>query len=45
MDDILEITKTNRSLLLSTLLSLVNNLDGEGKKNEMQEYFAYMKDE
>jgi hypothetical protein len=45
MDGILELPKRNRSLLLSTLLSLVNNLDDEAKKNEMQYYLACMKHE
>ncbi len=31
MDDILELPKRNRSLLLSTLLPLVNNLDYDAK--------------
>ena len=45
MDDILELTKRNRSLLLGTLLPLVNNLDGDAKRNEMQDYLACMKHE
>jgi hypothetical protein len=32
MDNILELPKRNRSLLLSTLLPLVNNLDGDAKR-------------
>ena len=45
MDNILELPKRNRSLLLSTLLPLVNNLDGDAKRNEMQDYLACMKHE
>ena len=33
MEGILELPKRNRSLLLSTLLPLVNNLDGDAKRN------------
>jgi len=36
MDNFLELPKRNRSLLLSTLLPLVFNLDGDSKRNEMQ---------
>jgi hypothetical protein len=35
IDGILELPRRNRSLLLSTLLPLVNNLDGEAKRNKM----------
>jgi len=45
MDNILELPKRNRSLLLSTLLPLVNNLDGDAKRNEMQDYLSCMKHE
>jgi len=45
MDGITELPKRNRSLLLITLLLLVNNLDGEAKRNEMQNYLACMKHE
>ena len=45
MDGILELPKRNRSLLLSTLLPLVNNLDGDAKRNEMQDYLSCMKHE
>ena len=45
MDGIIELPKRNRSLLLSTLLPLVNNLDGDAKRNEMQDYLACMKHE
>ncbi len=44
-DGILELPKRNRSLLLSTLLPLVDNLDGDAKRNEMQDYLACMKHE
>ena len=37
MDNILELFKRDRSLLLSTLLPLVNNLDGDAKRSEMQD--------
>ncbi len=40
MDDIVKLPKRNRSLLPSTLLPLVNNLDNEGKRNDMQSYLA-----
>ncbi len=43
MDGILDLLKRNRLLLLGTLLPLVNNLDGEAKRNEMQDYLACMK--
>jgi len=45
LDGILELPKRNRSLLLSTLLPLVDNLDGDAKRNEMQDYLACMKHE
>jgi hypothetical protein len=45
MDNILELPQRNRSLLLSTLLPLVNNLDGDAKRNEMQDYLSCMKHE
>jgi hypothetical protein len=45
MDGILELPKRNRSLLLSTLLPLVNNFDGDAKRNEMQDYLSCMKHE
>ena len=45
MDNILELPKRNRSLLLSTLLPLVNNLDGDAKRNEMLDYLSCMKHE
>ncbi len=45
LDGILELPKRNRSLWLSTLLPLVNNLDGDANKNEMQDYLACMKHE
>jgi hypothetical protein len=45
MDTILELSKRNRSLLLSALLPLVNNLDGEAKRNEMHDYLACIKHE
>ena len=45
MDGFLELPKRNRSLLLSTLLSLVNNLHGDSKRNKMQNYLACMKHE
>ena len=45
MDNVLELPKRNRSLLLSTILPLVNNIDGEAKRNEMQNYLSYMKHE
>ena len=45
MDGILELPKRNRSLFINTLLPLVNNLDGEAKMNEMQDYLACMKHE
>ena len=45
MDDILEIPKRNRSLLLSTLLPSVENLDDEVKISEMHNYLACMKHE
>jgi hypothetical protein len=37
MDNILELPKRNRSLLLSTLLPLVYNLDNDANRNEMQD--------
>ncbi len=43
MDDILELLKRNRSLLLCTLLPLVQSLDRDAKRNEMQDYLACMK--
>jgi hypothetical protein len=45
MDGILELSKRNRSLLLNTLLLLVNNLDGDAKSNKMQGYLYCMKNE
>ncbi len=45
MESILEIPKRNRSLLLSTLLPLVHNLDDDAKRNEMQDCLACMKHE
>ena len=45
MDVILELPKINRSLLLSTALPLVNNLDSEATRNEMQDYLDCMKHE
>jgi hypothetical protein len=45
MDRILELPKRNRSLLLNTLLPLVYKLDGDAKKNEMQDYLSCMKHE
>ncbi len=45
LDGILELPKRNRSLLLSILLPLVNNLDGDAKRNEIQDYLACMKHE
>ena len=43
LDGILELPKRNRTLLLSTLLPLVNNLDGDAKRNEMLDYLSCMK--
>ena len=45
VDGIVELPKRNRSLLLSTLLPLVKNLDGDAKRNEMQNYLSCMKHE
>ena len=45
MDNILELPKRNRTLLLSTLLPLVNNLDGDAKRNEILDYLSCMKRE
>ncbi len=45
MDNILELPKRNRSLLLSTLLPLDYNLDDDAKRNEMQDYLSCMKHE
>ena len=45
MDGIVGLPKRNRSLSLITLLPLVNNLDGEGKRNGMQNYLASIKRE
>ena len=45
MDDILELPKRNRSLLLSTLLPLVYNLDSDAKGNEIHDYLSCMKHE
>ena len=36
MDGIVELSKRNRSLLLITVLPLVNNLDSDAKRSEMQ---------
>ncbi len=43
VEGIVELPKRNRSLLLSTLSPLVNNLDGDAKRNKMQNDLACMK--
>ena len=45
MDNSLELPKRNRSLLLSPLLPLVYNLDGDAKRHEMQDYLSCMNHE
>ncbi len=45
MDNILELPMRNRSLLLRTLLPMVDNLDGDAKRNEMQDYLSCVKHE
>jgi hypothetical protein len=45
INNILELPKRNRTLLLSTLLPLVYNLDGDAKRKEMQDYLSCMKHE
>ena len=45
MDCIVELPNRNGPLLLSTLVSLVNNLDGDAKRNEMKNYHTSTKHE
>jgi hypothetical protein len=45
MDDIEELPKRNRSLMLSTLLPSVENLDYEARVKEMHSYLSCMKHE
>ena len=45
MDNILELPRRNRSLLLSTLLPLVYNLDNDAKRNKIHDYLTCMKHE